>query len=337
MWLAPMLAGAVLVSGVITGAVRRFALRRGMLDVPGPRSSHVRPTPRGGGLGFVLVFLAAVTALLWCYPGDRHVWAAVLGGGLLVAGVGWWDDRRALSSWVRLALYGVAALWAVLWLGGLPNLSLGLRTLRLGGAGYLLAWLGTFAFLNIYNFMDGIDGLAGGEGLVVSLAAGCLLALAGDWPLATVCWALAAGLLGFLPWNWYPAKIFMGDVGSNFLGFTFCILAIASENRGSLPALVWMVLLGVFVVDGGITFLRRIARREQLYIAHKKHAYQRAVQRGYSHGQVAGAVLAINVGLALLAFAAWRFPVLLMPAFFGALVVLFLPYRHFAGGPTGLG
>lgn len=325
---------AAFVSSVLTALVRRFALRRGMLDVPGPRSSHDRPTPRGGGLGFVLVFLGMLGALLWLYPADRNVWVALLGGGLLVSGVGWWDDRQSLSSWSRLGFYALATLWAVIWLGGMPRLSLGVREVPLGIFGGVLAWLGTFAFLNIYNFMDGIDGLAAGEGLTVSLAAGCMLALAGDWPLAIACWALAAGLSGFLPWNWHPAKIFMGDVGSNFLGFTFCILAIASENRGSLPALVWVLLLGVFVVDGGVTFLRRMWHREPLYVAHKSHAYQRAVQRGYSHGRVSSTVLGINAGLAILALVSWKTPVLLLPTLGGTVVLLLVPYLCFTRGET---
>jgi len=321
---------AVVASGVITSLVRNFAMRRGMLDIPGPRSSHEQPTPRGGGIGFVGVGCAALLALLVVDPEGRNLWIGLLGGGLVVAGVGFWDDRRTLGSWLRLALYGLGVLWAVFWVGGLPGLSLGVGTLTLGSVGYVLAWLGTFAFLNIYNFMDGIDGIAAGEGLVVSTAAGILLALGGDWPLAVLCWALAAGLIGFLPWNWHPAKIFMGDVGSNFLGFTFCLLAVASENRGSLPALVWVLLLGVFVVDGGTTFLRRIWRREALWVAHNTHAYQRAVQRGYSHAQVTGAVMLINVALGALAALVWRFPVGLLPALVGSWAILIVPYLRYA-------
>jgi len=332
--LVPGLMIAVLASAAVTGAVRHFALRWGMLDVPGPRSSHTRPTPRGGGLGFVLVFYGAVISFFCIFPAERALWTALL-GGLLVAGVGWWDDRRSLSSWLRLGLYCLAVLWAVLWLGGLPRLSVGFRTLPLGALGYVLSWSATLAFLNIYNFMDGIDGLAAGEGLTTCLAAGCLLALAADWPLAIACWVLAAGLTGFLPWNWHPARIFMGDVGSNFLGFTFCVLAIASENRGSLPALMWVILLGVFVVDGGATFLRRLLRREPLWVAHKTHAYQQAVQRGYNHAQVTGAVLLINAALGALAALAWLFPVALVPALLGSWAVLLVPFLHYAAGDSG--
>ena len=317
--------GAFVIGYSLTAWIRAFALRKSILDIPNPRSSHVVATPRGGGLAFVAVFLLAVLLFIWLFPASRNLWFALLGGGFLVGGVGWMDDRKGLSSWLRLFLYGLAIVWAVYWVGGLPQVQTGIGAIRFGLLGYGVAWFVTFTFVNLYNFMDGIDGLAAGEGLVVSLAAGGILAIAGDWHLAIACWVLTAGLGGFLRWNWPPAKIFMGDVGSNFLGFVFCVLAIASENRGSVPVLIWVVLLSVFWVDGVATLTKRLLHGKPPYEAHREHAYQRAVQRGYSHQQVTMTILLINVVLAGFGFLVWHWPVALLPVVFlvgGSLLVL---------------
>ena len=317
--------GALVIGYMLTAWIRGFALKKGILDIPNPRSSHVVATPRGGGLAFVIVFLVAAVIFVFLFPSSRDLWIALLGGGALVSIVGWLDDRKGLSSWLRLFFYGLAIVWAVYWIGGLPQIQIGTGVIRLGLLGYGVAWFVTFVFVNLYNFMDGIDGLAAGEGLVVSAVAGAILAVAGDWELATACWVLAAALAGFLRWNWPPARIFMGDVGSNFLGFVFCILAIASENRGSMPVLVWVILLSVFWVDGVATLTKRLLHGKPPYEAHREHAYQRAVQAGYSHRQVTTVILLIDITLGGLGFVAWRWPTLLLPvtlAVFGSLFVV---------------
>jgi len=326
--------GAFVIGYMLTAWIRGFALRKGILDIPNPRSSHVAATPRGGGLAFVIVFLVAALIFVFLFPSNRDLWTALLGGGALVSIVGWLDDRRGLSSWLRLFFYGLAIVWAVYWIGGLPQLQIGIVTIRLGLLGYGVAWFVTFTFVNLYNFMDGIDGLAAGEGLVVSAVAGGILAIAGDWELAAVCWVLAAALAGFLRWNWPPAKIFMGDVGSNFLGFVFCILAIASENRGSIPVLVWVILLSVFWVDGVATLTKRLLHRKPPYEAHREHAYQRAVQEGHSHRQVTSTILLVDLALGGLGFLAWRWPVSLLPVLLLVSGLLFMVWWRFSRLPT---
>ena len=308
--------GAFVIAYMLTAWIRGFALKKGILDIPNPRSSHVVATPRGGGMAFVIVFLVAVLTFVFLFPSSRDFWIALLGGGALVSIVGWIDDRRRLSSWIRLFFYGLAIVWAVYWIGGLPQLRIGIATIRLGLLGYGVAWFVTFTFVNLYNFMDGIDGLATGEGLVVSIAAGGILAIAGDWELAIACWVLAAALAGFLRWNWPPAKIFMGDVGSNFLGFVFCILMIASENRGSMPVLVWVILLSVFWIDGVATLTKRLLHGKPPYEAHREHAYQRAVQTGYSHQQVTTTIMLINFLLAGVGFMLWHWQTAMLPGLF---------------------
>jgi len=325
--------GAFVIGYMLTAWIRGFALKKGILDIPNPRSSHVVATPRGGGLAFVIVFLVAVLIFVFLFPSSRDLWIALFGGGALVSIVGWLDDRRGLSSWLRLFFYGLAIVWAVYWIGGLPRIETGIGVVRLGLLGYGVAWFVTFVFVNLYNFMDGIDGLAAGEGLVVSAVAGSILAIAGDWELAVACWVLAAALAGFLRWNWPPAKIFMGDVGSNFLGFVFCILAIASENRGSMPVLIWVILLSVFWVDGVATLTKRLVHDKPPYEAHREHAYQRAVQTGYSHRQVTTTIMLINTLLAGLGFMAWHWPTLLLPVMLAVFGSLFVVWWRFSRLP----
>lgn len=292
-------------SVLLTGYMRRYALRTGLLDIPSARSSHAHPTPRGGGVSFVVSFYAALPMLVTSAP--LRPLRLALFGGLAVALVGWLDDRYHLSVRWRLAVHGLAAAWALYWLGGLPQLALGGLKLPLGAAGYPLAWLGVVWLINLYNFMDGIDGLAAGEAVLVALAAAGMLAAAGFVPLAWVCGLLAAAVAGFWLWNWPPAKIFMGDVGSGTLGYCLAVLALASERQGALPLLGWLMLLGVFVVDATATLIARALAGEAWHTPHNTHAYQRLVKRGYSHRAVTGSLLAITALLAALAAIAWRY------------------------------
>jgi len=315
---------------LLTPPVLRWTSQREMLDMPSARSSHEQPTPRGGGLGIVLGVLLTAALQLSLGHTLNGIHIALLGGGIVVALTGWLDDRGGLGSYVRLSLYGLASAWAVFWLGGLPSLEYGVGTLHLGGLGYVLSWAAIMLLTNIFNFMDGIDGIAATEAATVGVTVATLLFLGGDQPLAVLAASLGLGSAAFLIWNWHPARIFMGDVGSNFLGFTIAVLAIASEGRHSLPALIWVLLLGVFVVDGSATFVRRLLRRKPPHEAHKTHAYQGAVQRGHSHSKVTLAVLLIDVALGALAWLAWRRPVLLVPSVGGAFTLLLALHWHYS-------
>jgi Fuc2NAc and GlcNAc transferase len=296
-------AACVLASWALTRAVRHDALRREVLDLPNERSSHAVPTPRGGGVAIVVVTLAAEVALAingWLSPRETLALAV---GGVAVAAIGWLDDHGGLRASVRGAVHFAAAAWALYWLGGLPELRVGTGSVALGFLGAVLAVFGIVWSTNLYNFMDGIDGLAGGEAVTAGVAGGVLLLAAGERGTASVALALAAASAGFLAWNWAPARIFMGDAGSYFLGFTFAVLAVASERAGAVPLLAWMVLLGAFVFDATATLARRVRRGERFHHAHRSHAYQRAANAMKSHARVSGAVLALNLVLALLAAA----------------------------------
>lgn len=304
MRLSVVFGAALLAAWLLTGFARRYAVGKRMLDVPTARSSHTVPTPRGGGIGIALPSLIGIAALALGGPLAADVAIALCGGGALVALVGWFDDRYGLPKILRLLVHVVAAVWAVAWLGGLPALDLGGPRVQLGTAGSIAAVIGTVGAINIYNFMDGIDGVAGAEAFSVAVVAAPLLVLSGDSGIALATALVAGSTLGFLLWNWPPAKIFMGDAGSGLLGFLFAGLAMSSENHGSLPALVWATLLAVFIVDGVFTILRRALRGEPVHVAHRKHAYQRLVRSGRSHAAVTVAVLLVNAVLGLIAIMA---------------------------------
>ncbi len=325
--LAALTGAAAAASLALTGVVRRYALARAVLDVPNARSSHTVPTPRGGGLAVAAVVLGGTLAAAAAGRTPWRVAAAVAGGGALVAWIGWRDDRRHVAAPVRAAVHLVAAVWAVAWLGGLPAMALGGGRVALGAAGGALAALGVVWCVNLYNFMDGIDGIAGTEAVTTAGAFGAILLAAGGESLG-IPWLLVAGAsAGFLYWNRPRARIFMGDVGSGFLGYVLAVLALATENARSAPGVALLtLLLAVFVVDATVTLARRVARGERWAEAHRSHAYQRAVQSGMTHGQVTLAVLAANAALAALAWRAAGHPGRTLPALAAGLALAALLY-----------
>jgi glycosyltransferase WbpL len=290
---------AAAASALLTAGVRRLAITRALLDIPNQRSLHETPTPRAGGLAIALVVL---TALLWLgVQGDLARPAAIglIGAAVIVAGTGWVDDLRTLPAAIRVVAQVVAAVWFLGWIGGVQEIRLATGPVSLGVAGQILALVTIVWSINLYNFMDGIDGLAGGQAVVVGVIGA--VQLRGPMPgLSAVCAAIAGASLGFLLWNWAPARIFMGDVGSGLLGFLFAAIAILSATgsaEGGPSFLTWVTLGGVFVFDATVTLLRRMKRGERWYQAHRSHAYQRLVQAGWSHRRVTMAALAMTLVL----------------------------------------
>ena len=283
-------------AALLTDLVRRLAAGRGVLDIPNPRSSHDVPTPRGGGLAIVLVTTAGLLLLALHRTLGWDVFASLAGGGLIVALVGFADDRRSLPPTVRLGVHFAAALWGLLCLGGLPPLDVGGQLFVLGWAGQVLGALGIVWTLNLFNFMDGIDGIAGSEAAFVGFSGAALTVLMRGEPGVSLCGLLlGAACLGFLRWNWPPAKIFLGDVGSGYLGYFIAVLAIAAARGRPASLWVWLTLGGVFFADASVTLARRMLRRERVHQAHRSHAYQWLARRWGSHRRVTVAVLFVNV------------------------------------------
>lgn len=284
----------VLVSAVLTAAMRRYALARNVVDLPNERSSHALPTPRGGGVAIVASFLMAVIASAASLP--TGVVVAVVVGGLGAAAVGFADDHGHIAArWRLLAHFACAG--AVIVGIGIPPLDWMGTAIDLGPIGIVLGALYLVWMLNLYNFMDGIDGIAGVQAVTVGVGAVAAYGMAGiggsgetSLPLL-----LAAASLGFLVWNFPTAKIFMGDAGSGFVGLMLAAMSLHAAVTHPPLLWCWGVLMGVFIVDATTTLLRRLMRRERVYEAHRSHAYQHAARWAGSHRPVTLAVAAINL------------------------------------------
>jgi Fuc2NAc and GlcNAc transferase len=283
-----------------SGIVWRYALQGKLLDIPNTRSAHALPTPRGGGLAIASSFFAGTAALSMLSLLDGKTLLALSAAGA-IAVIGFLDDKRPLSAKLRFGVHVAAAIFAVAVLGGLPTQmfsALGPHEtwVRALLAVFALAWT-----TNLFNFMDGIDGLAASEAIFMS-GAGAVLnyALGGDAGMTTALACLAAASGGFLVWNWPPARLFMGDVGSGFLGFTLTVLAIATRVKGGMAIGVWAILGGVFLIDASITLLRRMLRGDRWMEPHNTHAYQRLARRWHAHLPVTLLAAAVNLG--------WLFP-----------------------------
>ncbi len=288
-----LFAGLFLASLLLTGVFRNLAPRVRMMDLPVDRSAHSQATPVGGGLVIVCLFalLASYYLVAGVIPLAEYM---ALSGGVVIAVVGLIDDLSPLDLRWRIPLQFGAAIWSVWWLGDVPPIGIGDWTLQVqwllnGLAIVALVWL-----LNLYNFMDGIDGLAGSELLFVNLS--CLLFVISneDQVLGVLSGTLLAAGAGFLVWNWAPAKIFMGDVGSGFIGFTLGVLALFSMHHGSMTVWTWVILLAVFITDASYTLARRYLAGERWFEGHACHAYQNAARQYKSHGKVTITILMFN-------------------------------------------
>jgi len=288
---------ASLIAGwLLTGVVRRAAARRGLLDMPNTRSSHVIPTPRGGGIAIVIITLAAACAQVLLEGGRIPVAVAWIAGGGLVAGIGFLDDLKGVSAMVRA---GVQALAAIVLLSavdlpvvlGLPQSSLGTVAFLWVAGALAVMWS-----INLFNFMDGIDGLASAQCVFVVVAATLLTGVGNGLGSSLVpCIAMAGACVGFLIWNAPPAKIFMGDVGSGFIGFGLIAGALTTGGKGPVSFWTWLVLNGLFSSDATVTLLVRLMRGQRIYEAHRLHVYQRLARRWSSHGRVTAAYMSINL------------------------------------------
>jgi len=292
-----VLLGIVLVASLAgTWAFVRYARRARLFDIPNARSSHVAPVPRGGGLVFSIVTLVALVILSINVPRGQGLPTMPLIAIAAILLLGFLDDRLSLPALLRLGCQIALVVFAVLSLGTVPPVTL-LAGIRLESGVILIALftVGIVWLVNLYNFMDGIDALAAGEALFVALGGAMLCWVHGEVGVAASLLVLAASLVGFLVWNFPPAKVFMGDAGSVFLGFFFGIVMLVSHVRGGPDVWVWLILLGTFCVDATVTLLRRIYFGQRPMEAHRTHAYQYLSRRYASHGRVSAGAMAINV------------------------------------------
>jgi UDP-N-acetylmuramyl pentapeptide phosphotransferase/UDP-N-acetylglucosamine-1-phosphate transferase len=299
-WLLSMSAAVAVASMLATGMLAAFLRRRAILDHPNERSSHRTPTPRGGGLAVVPITLVAWIA--GAGPAIPTGLIVILAGAWALAVLSWVDDLRSLPAALRLAVQAVVVAISVHWVSAQGPVFQGLLPAWLDTVAATVLWLW---FLNLFNFMDGIDGIAGVETVAIGGGLAAFALFAGEGP--STAWfgaTLAAAAGGFLVWNWHPARIFLGDVGSVPVGYLlgFLLLSLATQGYWA-PALI---LPGYYLADATITLIRRTLRGERIWQAHAQHFYQRAVQDGLSHAQVSLAILAADlvlIGLAMTALA----------------------------------
>jgi Fuc2NAc and GlcNAc transferase len=296
--ITPILAIALsLASAFTTRQLIVNSNRFSKMDIPNERSSHITPTPRGGGIAFVSTSLIGFLILLLNDALNRTELLSLCCAGVIVAIAGHLDDRQKISgATVRLVLHAISAIILIVGVGIPAQISLFDRTVNTGIVGSILGVIYLVWLLNLFNFMDGTDGIAASEAIFVALAGAFLnyhvLSHANHSDAAIV---LAASTFGFLLYNWSPAKIFMGDVGSGYLGIVVGGLSLMAAKQQHELLWVWIILLAVFVSDATITLIRRLLRKQKPHVAHRSHAYQHLAIRFNSHAKVSLIVLAINV------------------------------------------
>jgi len=290
--LAILIVNALALSFLLTGLATWYAVRRGIMDHPGERHSHRVVTPRGGGAGLILALLLSS---LWVFAGSGGFWISCAIPGIVVMSLlGWWDDHVSLSARFRFLIQLAVSIY-LLWCIGLGKLD-GSGFLMVGvmvaGSAIFLVWM-----TNLYNFMDGSNGMAGMQAVFAGVVLAVLFEQAAAHESAAAAALLAACSLGFLPWNLGRARVFMGDTGSLALGFAIGALLVYGVATQAFELPVALMVMMVFLTDSTLTLLVRVLKGEQWYNAHKQHLYQRLIAQGWSHNRVLLLYQAINLTL----------------------------------------
>jgi Fuc2NAc and GlcNAc transferase len=281
-------------SFILTYFIKNIAIKKSLIAEINERSSHTVPTPYGGGIAIAVTWFVGLFYLYFNKQIEINLLAALL-VGIIIGTVSYFDDIFELSAKFRLLMQSIVAILGLYCLGGFHQLDLFVFTIKNPIINNIFAFFLIVWFINLYNFLDGIDGYAASEAIFLGIA-GFILFGGSHFLIFTT----AVG--GFLVWNWHKAKIFMGDVGSTLLGYTVAIFTIYYANLQSSDFWVWIVLFGLFWFDATFTLFRRYKNGENLSKPHKKHAYQRLVQSGWSHDKVVKYALVVNIFLFVLVY-----------------------------------
>jgi UDP-N-acetylmuramyl pentapeptide phosphotransferase/UDP-N-acetylglucosamine-1-phosphate transferase len=307
---------ALLSSIFLTWIVKLVLSKKNIIDVPNERSSHTTPTPRGGGIAITIVWFIGLFILFIFNKIENNLFYALLTGLILVI-IGIIDDIYDLKPIIRIAGQFISSITALFFIGGLKVFDLGFYQFNNLWLLSPIAVVGIIWFINLYNFLDGIDGYAAMQAIFLSL--GFFYFTNSNFYLL-----LTAGTLGFILWNWQPAKIFMGDVGSTLLGFNFAIFSIYEQNIGNIPLVVFLIISSLFWFDASLTLLRRFRNNEILSQAHRKHAYQRIVQSGFSHQKTTLFAFGINLLLFLFAVLTFNYQQFMLVTLLISMILLLL-------------
>ena len=281
---------AAFLSFLLTGIATWYAGHRGLLDHPGERQSHTVVTPRGGGVGLVAALL--IVSLLVSAGNLHGFWVQCIVPAVLVLAItGWWDDHASLGVGFRFFIQ-LAVSFYLLWCATNAGWMQGVIPMVMSGL--FIIWM-----TNLYNFMDGSNGMAGLQGVFAASVLAVLFHLSGDNPFSLFALLLAACCAGFLPWNLGRARVFMGDVGSLVLGFLFAAFMLYGTGTGAFDYPVALMVMLLFLTDATLTLLLRVIRGERWYNAHRQHLYQRLIAHGWTHARVAMVYQAVNLTLVL--------------------------------------
>jgi len=291
-----------ILSIILTWAIKNYAMAIGMVDTPNKRTLHEGDIPTGGGLSIALIMLIALgIMMLTAVEGARHANILVI-VIILLSTLGWMDDRYGVAPLVKFIIQIGIAIFMIGSVGAVRSLDIGGVPISLEGYFaeiFTIVWI--VWLVNSYNFMDGIDGLAASQSAITSCTLGIWFNMYGDVLVSLFCYVIMAASLGFLVWNWSPARIFMGDVGSVALGGVFATLFLMGNVEHNIPFSSFVILLAIFLADTTITLVRRLVCGKAVWQAHKEHYYQRAITAGVGHGQVTIAIILGSVLMAVLA------------------------------------
>ncbi|WP_291389336.1 glycosyltransferase family 4 protein [Acinetobacter sp.] len=287
-------------SFVLTYLMRLYALKKNIIDNPNERSSHSVPTPRGGGVAVVCSYLMALAVLIYSQQLTVHIGLTIMAAGFVIALLGFLDDHGHINAMLRLAIHFLVAIAVVISLGGFGSVAV-FDGVQLGFLANIIAVLFLVWLLNLYNFMDGINGIASVEAITVTASMATLYYVLNISLHSDLLWLLGACAFGFLLWNFPKAKIFMGDACSGFLGLVLGILALIALKENVALFCAWIICLGVFVVDATYTLIKRMLSGYKMYDAHRSHSYQILSRKWNSHTPVTLTVAAINI--------LWLFPI----------------------------
>jgi len=311
-----LIALLLIVSYLLTWLIKNFSTKNRILDIPNERSSHLLPTPRGGGLAIIIAWYIGITSLFFFGEVSRNLYFALL-SGILLAVISLLDDVFDIRPVIRLSVQTITVIIAFILLKGIHTVYIGDNDLFPMIILYTITIVGMVWFINLYNFLDGIDGYASFEAITIGLA---LYFITGQ----SINLILIAAVSGFLIWNWPKARIFMGDVGSTQLGFVIVVLGVYFHNEHKLSIICWLILLAPFWFDATLTLYRRWRNNEKLSQAHRKHIYQRLVQSGFSHLKVDIFLSLINLILIFMVFICMKYKMLQIPLLILTLASLYI-------------
>lgn len=304
-----------LISFSFTYFIKNYMIEKSLVASVNERSSHTTPTPHGGGIALCLTWFIGLVYLYFMGQIESNLFYALLFGAVISI-VSFFDDIYELSPKLRLIIQATVAIGGLYFLGGFETFTFGIFDIQNTILTNIFAFFMIIWFINLYNFLDGINGYAGSEAVFLALAGFVLFG--GNHFLV-----LGVAVLGFLYWNWNKAKIFMGDVGSTLLGYNIAIFTIYYANEEATNFWIWIILFALFWFDATLTLIRRKLNKEKLSQAHKKHAYQRLTQSGWSHFKVTN----YSIGINLILFGIVYFVSNIFIAFVFALILLILTMK----------